>query len=85
MNLVLELTIFVWRVKSSNYEPSCLHAPVCFTRFFMDLTYNVCFIKILSKLSSVLLLCLLRIFMRQTLCKKIDEISRENTGNNVQK
>jgi hypothetical protein len=28
---------------------------------------NVCFIKISSKLSSVLLLCLLRIFMKQTL------------------
>ena len=28
---------------------------------------NVCFIKIRSKLSSVLLLCLLRIFMKQTL------------------
>ena len=28
---------------------------------------NVCFIKIGSKLSSVLLLCLLRIFMKQTL------------------
>ena len=29
--------------------------------------HNVCFIKICSKLSSVLLLCLLRIFMKQTL------------------
>ena len=29
---------------------------------------KVCFIKIHSKLSSVLLLCLLRIFMKQTLC-----------------
>ena len=32
---------------------------------------NVCFIKIRSKLSIVLLLCLLRIFMKQTLLKTI--------------
>jgi len=37
MNLVLELTIFVWIVKSINYEPSCFHELVCFTRFFMEL------------------------------------------------
>ena len=30
-------------------------------------SYNVCFIKIRSKLCNVLLLCLLRIFMKQTL------------------
>ena len=30
---------------------------------------NVCLLKIRSKLSSVLLLCLLRFFMRQTLVK----------------
>ena len=30
---------------------------------------NVCLIKIRSKLSSVLILCLLRIFMKQTLCR----------------
>ena len=35
-----------------------------------QLVYNVCFIKIRSKLSSVLLLCLLRFFMKQTLIKR---------------
>ena len=36
----------------------------------MDTTiHNVCFIKIRSKLISILLLCLLRIFMKQTLLK----------------
>ena len=30
---------------------------------------NVCFIKIHSKLSGVLLLCLLRILMKQMLCR----------------
>ena len=38
-------------------------------RHYIDLGSfdNVCFIKIRSELSSVLLLCLLRIFMKQTL------------------
>ena len=37
---------------------------------------NVCLIKIRSKLSSVLLLCLLRFFMKQTLHYKDYEICR---------
>ena len=37
--------------------------------------HNVCFIKNSSKLSSVLLLCLLRIFMKQTLLYKVRTFS----------
>ena len=43
--------------------------------------YNVCFIKIRSKLSSVLLLCLLRIFMKQSLfAVKLYNPPDPNTG-----
>jgi hypothetical protein len=41
--------------------------PVLRIIFFTDIGYNVCFIKIHTKLSSVLLLCLVRIFMKQAL------------------
>ena len=36
---------------------------------FANVTFSVCFIKICTDFSSVLLLCLVRIFMKQTLGK----------------
>ena len=57
------------------YKVGTKNRPICFEQVGHETTYrivlvrvtNVCFIKIRSKLTSVLLLCLLRIFMKQTL------------------
>ena len=68
----------IWRISTSAYNMiNCLYffwfdtfykQKNCFIK--MDTTiHNVCFIKIRSKLISILLLCLLRIFMKQTLLK----------------
>ena len=46
----------------------------------MGFISNVCFIKNRSKLSSVLLLCLLRIFMKQTLSRYIRIEIRNQKG-----
>ena len=61
------------------YKVGTKNRPICFEQVGHETTYrivlvrvtNVCFIKIRSKLTSVLLLCLLRIFMKQTLIRKL--------------
>ena len=54
---------------TSDYMPfSNIYPNMPFVTSIDFLQYHVCFIKIRSTLSSVLLLCLLRIFMKQTLC-----------------
>ena len=62
---------FKYRYIMSNWKIFCNCLAYSEYMNFIFYSPNVCFLKIRSKLSSVLLLCLLRIFMKQTLLSNL--------------